>query len=213
MQLVTPSVVFLGCTLEPLRLIELAGRTAYKSESKITVDSCVHFIEALIKSGHESVLEHASVSFKVICDRGVTHELVRHRLASYTQESTRYCNYYGGDGIQFILPPEITDIEDKERFIIFLKQCENLYNYMIENKFKPQIARQCLPNCLKTEIVVSANFREWRHILKLRTAKNAHPHIRFVMFQVLKWFENMYPVIVSDITNYKDAKLEGFSND
>ena len=108
MKLVKPSIEFLWMTDEPLftlrfRTIEQAGRTCYKSEDKITNDSAEHFVRRIMKMSHLAMIEHASASYRVICDRGVTHEIVRHRLFSYAQESTRYCNYKSG--VTFIIPP------------------------------------------------------------------------------------------------------------
>ena len=183
MWMVEPSAELIWMTEDPLKVIELAGRTAYKSESKITPDSSEKFISMLLARGHESVLEHASMSFRVVCDRGVSHEIVRHRLFSYTQESTRYCNYYGND-ILFIKPPNIQGAY--AQWLSAVAECERAYKRMIELECKPEIARSVLPNCLKTEIVITGNFREWRHFFKLRTAGTAHPQMREVANMVLR---------------------------
>jgi thymidylate synthase (FAD) len=183
-----------------IRNIEAAGRTCYKSEGKITNNSASDFVTKIIKSGHESVIEHESISVRFICDRGVSHELVRHRLASFSQESTRYCNYSGG--VTFIIPPWV-DIEPGEyefatQYIKFSKDAlsrqwcgamemaEAAYKDMLQFGWSPQQARSVLPNSLKTEIVMTANLREWRHILKLRTAKAAHPQMREIMCPLLE---------------------------
>jgi len=179
--------------------IELAGRTAYKSEDKMTVGSAERFISKIIISGHESVLEHANLSVKFITDRGVTHEIVRHRLVAYTQESTRYCNYFK-KGIQIILPvfwgeaPELFDCWKKT-----MASCESAYNYLIENGATPQEARSVLPNSLKTEIICTTNIREWRHILKLRTAKAAHPQMVALMSPLLAELKLKLPILFGDI--------------
>jgi thymidylate synthase (FAD) len=186
--------------------IELAGRTAYKSEYKMTADSAEKFILSIISMGHESVIEHISLSVKFITDRGVTHELVRHRLCAYTQESTRYCNYASKD-ISFIRPVfwGINDI-NFNWWIKAMEQSEVLYNSMMLGGAKPQEARTVLPNSLKTEIVTTANLREWRHILKLRTAKDAHPQMRALMLPLLKELKVRLPLIFKDIGEIVEKK-------
>jgi thymidylate synthase (FAD) len=177
-----------------LKKLEHCGRTAYKSEDKITNDSAYKFVRSLIERGHESAIEHISITVKFVCDRGVTHEIVRHRLVSYTQESTRYCNY-SKLGVTFIEPPWGLDEEDK----VVLKVLEDHYNRKIQQGQSPQQARYFLPNGLKTEIVETANLREWRHILRLRTAKTAHPQMRELMIPLLNDFKRLIPVIFDDI--------------
>ena len=198
----------------PLQLIERAGRTCYKSEKLITEDSSKKFIETIIKSGHHSVIEHSALTVKFICDRGVTHELVRHRLCAFSQESTRYCNYKGG--VTFVIPPWCKDlgagnftIFDREtqalgnntvEFVSLLLHAEETYKELLDNGWSPQQARSVLPNSLKTEIVVTANFREWRHIFNLRCSKSAHPQMREIMIPLLGKVKNIIPVIFDDIT-------------
>lgn len=177
MKIVEPSTTLLWITPDAERLIEAAGRTAYKSEDKITDDSHKVFIRKIIELGHESVLEHACASFRIVCNRGVSHELVRHRLASYTQESTRYCDY-GGLGIQIIRPPGLVADSDHWTWYNACTDAERAYNDLRASGHPPQIARAVLPICLKTEIVMTANFREWRHVLKLRTSPKAHPEMQ-----------------------------------
>ena len=181
--------------------IERAGRTAYKSEDRITSGSAERFVRGIVKRGHESVLEHCSISVRFITDRGVTHELVRHRIGiAFTQESTRYCNY-GGKDIRFIKPVFWTDEESNEfkewRFL--MRASENSYNILIGLGASPQEARTVLPNSLKTEIVATANIREWRHIFKLRTAKTAHPQMRALMIPLLKELQTLLPCFFDDI--------------
>jgi len=182
-----------------LKLIEIAGRTCYKSEGFITPTSASPFVKKLVSSGYESVLEHASMTVKFVCDRGVSHELVRHRIASFSQESTRYCNYSTGkfDGqITFILPFWAQDICDKDSaFSCWKQSCESAeksYMRLLELGWKPEFARSVLPNSLKTEIVVTANMREWRHILKLRCSEKAHPQMRELMIPL--YHELMAPL-------------------
>jgi len=182
--------------LDILTKLELSGRTAYKSEDKITKGSAEKFIRGIIKSGHESVLEHVNITVKFVCDRGVTHELVRHRIASYTQESTRYCNY-SKKGVTFIRPPWGFDEVDLK----FLETVEAQYNHKIRAGQTPQQARAYLPNCLKTEIVTTMNIREYRHLLKLRCSRDAHPQMRQLMFMLLEEFHSRLPVIFGDIYN------------
>lgn len=186
-----------------LKQIELAGRTAYKSEDKITPDSARDFVKMIMGRGHQSVIEHQFVTVRIICDRGVSHEIVRHRLASYTQESTRYCNYTKGK-----FGSEITVIEpcfwsqDDEKYQVWkqtIEQIEDGYNKLIELGATPQEARSVLPNSLKTEIVMTMNLREWRHFFTLRTSKAAHPQMREVAVPLLEEFKKSIPVIFDDI--------------
>ncbi len=157
---------------EILHKLELYGRTCYKSEDKTTPDSARKFVAMILKSGHESVIEHEKVTVRVICDRGVTHEIVRHRLASYSQESTRYCNYKAR-GIRVIEPLFFLGEGNKERYRVWyeaMEACEKAYNALISLGARPEEARTVLPNSLKTEIVITYNLREWRHFFKLRTS-------------------------------------------
>lgn len=188
---------------EVLKKIEKIGRVCYKSENNINDESAERFIENIIKRGHESVIEHVSISVRVICDRGVTHEIVRHRIASYSQESTRYCNYSSdkfGNELSFIKPC-FWD-EESENYKIWEKsmfQIEKEYIALIENGAKPQEARSILPNSVKTELVMTMNLREWRHFFKLRTSSAAHPQMREVATMILEKFKNYIPLIFDDI--------------
>ena len=186
-----------------LKRIEQCGRVCYKSEGKITDDSAPAFVTAIIKRGHEAVLEHCSFTVKFICDRGVSHEIVRHRLASYCQESTRYCNYSKGD-----FNSEITVIEpcylNKGTFAYdewkeACRRAESAYFNLLNWGLSPQEARAVLPNSLKTEVVMTANVREWRHFLKLRCSKAAHPQMREVATLLLKTLKEKVPVCFDDI--------------
>jgi thymidylate synthase (FAD) len=203
-----------GIGLDTLYLIEKAGRTCYKSEDKITAESAKKFVEMVIKRGHESVIEHSAMTVKFICDRGVTHELVRHRLCAFSQESTRYVNYKGG--CTFVIPPwiDITegdyplglhpdDRTDDIARNIWHDQCyqaEKVYKNLLTLGWSPQQARSVLPNSTKTEIVVTTNFREWRHIFKLRCSKASHPQMRELMIPLLEDIKELIPVIFDDIT-------------
>lgn len=186
-----------------LSQLERIGRVCYKSEQKISKDSAKKFIQGIIKSGHESVIEHCSITVKFICDRGVSHEIVRHRIASYSQESTRYCNYSKdqfGNEIT-VIKPCFWD-ESSPNYLIWKKQMESIekaYFDLLANGAKPEEARSILPNSLKTEIVVTMNLREWRHFFKLRTSRRAHPQMREVAIMLLENFKTTLPTIFEDI--------------
>jgi thymidylate synthase (FAD) len=155
------------------------------------------------KRGHLSVLEHQSVTVRVICDRGVTHEIVRHRLAAYTQESTRYCNYSKGKfGGEITVIDPIFFSHDSEKYKVWkdtIAKIEEAYNKLIELGATPQEARSVLPNSLKTEIVMTMNLREWRHFFTLRTSVAAHPQMREIAVPLLEEFKNRIPVVFDDI--------------
>ena len=186
-----------------LRLIEQAGRTSYKSVQTDDLTNTKQFISRLIERGHESVLEHGGMTVKFITNRGVTHELVRHRLASFTQESTRYCNYSQDrfdNQIMVIKPVGIeTGTKLYESWATACEICEWYYLKMLEDGTTPQIARAVLPTCTKAEIVVTANWREWRHILKLRTAQDAHPQMRALMQPLLNELKEWLGCLFDDI--------------
>jgi thymidylate synthase (FAD) len=185
---------------EILKKIELCGRVCYKSEERITPDSSVKFIESIIKRGHESVLEHVSFTVRFIVDRGISHELVRHRIASFSQESTRYCNYGNEEEIT-VIDPLFWD-KSSQQYQAWLDSCEvseATYLILLEREHSPEKARSVLPNSLKTEVIMTANLREWRHFLKLRTAPAAHPQMREVATPLLRELQNRIPVIFSDI--------------
>ena len=187
-----------------LRLIERAARTCYKSEGKITADSAGEFVRKIAQvKKHVSVIEHAVVTIRFICDRGVTHEIVRHRLAAYSQESTRYCNYgkeQFGKEITVIRPPFWTSCSHE--FGFWESACmaaERAYFSLLDYGATPQQARSVLPNSLKTEIVMTANLREWRHVLQLRCDASAHPQMQELMRPVLAEFKRHLPELFDDI--------------
>ncbi|MBR0260759.1 MAG: FAD-dependent thymidylate synthase [Selenomonadaceae bacterium] len=205
MKIIEPSVELVDDfdAVAIMKKIERAGRVCYKSEGNIKDGSAEKFIRGIIKRGHESVIEHASVSFKIICDRGVTHELVRHRLASYSQESSRYCDYsagkFGGE-LTFIKPCFWS--EENENFRLWketMAQLEKNYLTLRANGAKPEEARSILPNSLKTEIFVTMNLRELRHFLKLRTAKAAHPQMREIALKIYAILAEKLPAVFEDI--------------
>lgn len=210
MHIIEPSFEFIGTVdgAQMLKNIEMCGRVCYKSEDRITEGSAEKFISMILKSGHESVLEHEKITVRMICDRGVTHEIVRHRIASYSQESTRYCNYtkdkFGGE-ITFIRPFFWND--DPEKFAVWqqtMQQIENAYMKLTEMGAKPEEARSILPNSVKTEIMVTMNIREWRHFFRLRTSPKAHPQMREIACPMLEAFKEKLPVLFDDI-NTSDA--------
>jgi thymidylate synthase (FAD) len=211
MKIIQPSFEIMGYTPFMTRLIELGIRTAYKSEDKIGPGTDTEIIGRIKNFKHESTLEHGSITVKFITDRGVTHELVRHRVASFTQESTRYCNY-GKDKfdnqVTFIEPffyvPSCNPNGDENTALYdswknMCMSAEAAYLNQLQNKAKPQEARSILPNSLKTEIVVTANIREWRHIAALRTSNAAHPQIRQIICPLLARFRQLWPILFDDV--------------
>ena len=213
MYLVKPSHEILAHSDDALRLIELAGITCYKSEDKITDDSAVKFVESITRRGHHSVIEHAVVTVRIICDRGVTHEIVRHRLCSFSQESTRYCNYKGG--VTYVIPfwvdlnegivddyslenSPVINQEDYDWAFQMLR-AEECYINLLKHGWSPQQARSVLPNSTKTEIIITANVREWRHIFTLRCHKASHPQMNEVMRPLHQEMMELIPVIFDDI--------------
>lgn len=200
---------------EILKHIEEVGRTCYKSEDRITEDSCINFVQALIDNGHESVLEHYNITVKLVNDRGVSHEEVRHRIASFAQESTRFCNYSKdkfGNEVSYIdirggmqQDPATSNLSAEafagiyDEWIQACIDAETHYNNMIDFGASPQIARSVLNNSTKTEICITANLREWRTIFKQRCSKAAHPQMREIMCSLLFAFKDLIPVVFDDI--------------
>ena len=194
-----------------LKRIEECGRVCYQSEHKITGDSYKDFIKKILKRGHEAVLEHVSLTIKIICDRGVSHEIVRHRIASYCQESTRYCNYSDDkfDNEITVVKPcfwlnahgSPVDYPDKEYFIWSdaMLDAERRYFELLKLGTTPQEARSVLPNSLKTEIIITMNIREWRHFFRLRTALAAHPQMREITIPLLQEMKWEIPELFGDI--------------
>lgn len=197
-----------------LQHIEQCGRTCYKSEDRITSESAPRFVKNIISSGHDSVIEHVTVTAKFTCDRGISHEIVRHRIASYSQESTRYCSYnkdkFSGQ-VSYISPDtdffwnRMTDSQLKNKteilneWMLACADAEKHYMNLIELGAPAEFARGVLNNATKTEVVCTMNLREWRHFLKLRTSKAAHPQIRQIAFELLKQFKATIPVVFDDI--------------
>jgi thymidylate synthase (FAD) len=188
---------------EILKKIELCGRVCYKSEGKIKEGSAEKFVAAIIRNGHESVIEHVSFTVKFIVDRGVSHEMVRHRLASYSQESTRYCNYSKDDfqsEITFIEPYYLAEGSPGwMEWMLAMEAAEKAYFNLLNIGHSPQEARSVLPNSLKTEVVMTANLREWRLFFKLRTSMAAHPQMREVTRPLFDKLKTIIPVVFDDI--------------
>ena len=203
--------------IDELKHVERIGRVCYKSEDRITEDgeSAKKFVKMLIDRGHEAMIEHSSLSVRFTVDRGVSHELVRHRIASFAQESTRYVNYsldrYGNEinvihiekGITLDKKMNNMDantiaavIEEWERA---MEDAEKHYMKMIELGATPQIARTVLPSSTKTELVITANYREWRAFFKLRISATAHPQMREITIPLLEELKKRLPVIFDGI--------------
>jgi len=208
MKIIKPSTEILN--LESLKhcskYLERIGRVCYKSEDLINDESSDKFLKGIIKSGHDTVIEHVSISVKFICDRGISHELVRHRIASFSQESTRYCNYGKdkfGNEITVIKPSGIEgNTEEYNTWFFAMQDCEKAYIILIKRGIAPQIARGVLPNSLKTEIVMTANLREWRHFFKLRalgTTGKPHPQMLELTIPLLKEFAELNSTLFGDL--------------
>ena len=200
MKIIQPSVKILTSEdpIEMLKRVERCARICYKSEVKTTSDSYIKFLQGVIKRGHLSVIEHGVITVQVICDRGVSHEIVRHRIGSYSQESTRYVNYK--DEMEFIEPFFWKD--DKPKMEIWktaMAEDEKRYQALIGLFATPEQARSILPNSLKTEIAITYNLREWRHFLLLRGSKAAHPQIREIAIMILEELQKWIPVVFSDL--------------
>ena len=182
--------------MDLLQDIERIGRVCYKSEHRITSSSAAPFVCSIIERGHESVLEHISITVRFVTDRAIANELVRHRIAAYSQESTRYCNYK--DKIEFIYPKNVSD----KQLQLIMEACAcaaTTYQALIADGATPEVARDVLPLCTKTELIATYNLREWRHILRLRTDKAAHPKMRELMQTLLQFFQGLVPIIFDDI--------------
>lgn len=197
MKVVKAYAEIVSATPDLERNIEAAGRVAWKSEDKIDENSAGPFIERIKGYQHESVLEHGAITVRIVCDRGVSHELVRHRVASFTQESTRYCNYTKGKfGSEITVVEPFFFTEDDGSYQRWYRACleaEQSYFSLVDLGRTAQEARSVLPTCLKTEVVVTANPREWRHIFKMRVPKSAHPQMREIMEPLLGEFSKRWP--------------------
>lgn len=209
MKIIKPTAVIESSTSNLEEVIEAAGRTCWKSEDKIEPGSAGPFIERIKSFKHESVLEHGAITVRFVMDRGVSHELVRHRVASFSQESTRYCNYSKGkfsEELVFIEPCFWQDDSTAEQVALYdlwhdvCFHAEENYMKLLERGATPQEARSILPNSLKTEVVMTANPREWRHVFRLRCDRAAHPQMREVMLPLFKQFCERWPALFNDVT-------------
>ena len=197
---------------EILKHIEACGRVCYKSEKNIKEESAGRFVNALVNHSHEAMIEHYSITVKFICDRGVSHEIVRHRVASFAQESTRYCNYIKDDfGSEITVIKPLFFKEGTDAWYFWKKSCEEAekaYFNLLTWGCNPQEARSVLPTSLKTEIVVTMNLREWRHFFKLRvlgTTGAPHPQIKEVAEPLLEVFAGALPEVFGDLAVSKNA--------
>lgn len=201
-----PQMPHVNAPIYPTEFIEKVGRTCYKSEDAIAPGTASKFVSMLVKRGHMAMIEHCVASVKFVCDRGVSHELVRHRICSFAQESTRYVNYgkekFGGE-ISVIKPPFTGTPEDVEVcekwWSEAVYEAEQSYLALIKHKkVPPEIARAVLPTCLKTEIWATANLREWKTIFDLRTSSAAHPQIRELMEMAKAIFVKEIPEVFGE---------------
>ncbi len=204
MQIIEPSVELVDRVdaLRIMRKLERIGRVCYNSEDKITDDSHIDFLRGVISRGHESVVEHESITVKFVTNRAITHEMVRHRLASYTQVSTRYVNYKNSD-MEFCNPMIKVGSMLHKLWCDSMTEAESKYKDMIEIGAAPQIARGVLGNSLAATIFMTANIREWRHVFKLRCAPSAHPEIRLIMIPLLRQLHQLMPVLFEDLIHLK----------
>ena len=184
-------------TEEIMKKIERCGRVCYQSES--VEGSADKFVKMLIKRGHESVLEHESITFHIICDRGVLAELTRHRIASFSVESTRYVKYKELTCIRPVYWKGVTSAREMTIWEKAMVRAERYYTNLLNRGVPPEQARAVLPNSLKTEMYMTANLREWRTIIKLRCDKRAHPQMRELMNQVLEQLWQKLPVVFEDL--------------
>jgi thymidylate synthase (FAD) len=195
-------VTLLAITPEAEKLIEEAGRTCYQSFDKIGADSAADFIQRLIKMGHDSPLEHACATFRIEnCSRAMTHQLVRHRLMSVSQQSQRYVDE---ENFSFVVPPTLP-AEFVDEFRGDMETIREMYKKWRDKGLKREDARFVLPNACTSEIVVTANFREWRHIIKLRTSPKAQWEIKIACMEIFKILKKHAPTCFSDIEIGKEA--------
>ncbi len=184
-----------------LQLIEGIGRVSHRSEDAMTAESYRRFIPAVVlQHGDWSIVEHISASVEFLVDRGISHEIVRHRIASYTQESTRFVNYAKKQVLPFIRPLGIqVESHNEKIFKHDIKESVNAYEALLAGGATPQIARSVLPNALATKLIMTCNLRNWRNFLIKRTTKETHPEMRRVTDPLLVSFKAEYPYIFDDI--------------
>lgn len=193
-----------------LKSIETVGRTCYQSYDKATEDSCYRFVQMLIRRGHEAMIEHESITVRFVVDRAIQNEMVRHRLSSYAVESTRYCNYSlerNGSSIHVILPPQIKKgTREYDLWMDAMQTSSDMYFELIKTE-RPEVARSVLPLALKTEIVMTANLRQWRNVFRLRCDKAAHPQMRQIMLPLLSYLKKQVPVVFDDLDYPEELEL------
>lgn len=185
--------------LKALQHVEWCGRISHRSEDSQGPDSWERFIRAVVlQHGDWSIVEHSNATVDMVVDRGITHEIVRHRLFSFTQESTRFVNYEKKMPASFIVPPNMNhdSVHEWEKAIM---ACENAYKMLLAAGQSPQIARSVFPNALASRIIVTGNLRSWRHFFLMRTTKEAHPQMRQVTIPLLAEFQAKIPIIFEDI--------------
>ena len=192
-----------------LKKIEWCGRISHRSEEAQTDDSWDRFISTVVLGhGDWSIVEHASVTVDMVVDRGITHEWVRHRLFSFTQESSRFVNYEKKMPASFIKPEGLGDGASLAAWYCAIEAAEICYKEMIADGKAPQIARSVFPNALASRIITTGNLRNWRHALIMRTTKEAHPQMRQVMIPLLQEFQSKIPILFDDIVPL-DKQSEG----
>lgn len=197
-----------------MKRIEKACRTCYRSEDKITEDSYKNLLKNCINRGHESVLEHEKISIRMTCDLGVYKDLTRHRIASFSIESTRYCNYSKDkfdNQLKFIEPCNIENSNNLATWKECMKNIEVYYNLMANNNAKPDELRLLLPHSIAAEVCMTANIREWKHILSLRTTNHVHPSIQQLMIPLLLKFKEEMPEIFDTVEYNKDFPKEKYA--
>jgi len=201
MLVVSASATIEDATPDAIRRLERVGRTCYKSESKIGGSSAAEFCTMLLKRGHLSVFDHASASVRFVVDRGISHEIVRHRIGvGYSQESTRYCNYSKNGIVTFVCPPFWGEGSGElSAWRGCMESAESAYLRLVRGGAKPEEARSVLPSSVKTELVATGTFTYWRHFFKLRTHKTAHPQMRQVAVPLLAEFKHRWAPVFEDL--------------
>lgn len=216
MQIIKPKVLIPTQQLDGavIKRLERYARVCYKSEDSAGAFTDPCFLKNLITRGHESVIEHEKATVMFITDRGVSHELVRHRVGSYSQESTRYCNYSKGKYGSEITVIEPFFFKGKGAYQTWETACQNAeqsYLALINNNCTAQEARSVLPNSLKTEVVVTFNFREWRHFFRLRASSGSHPQMKQVAIPLLLQFREKLGVLFDDLEYDRSFPVEHYA--
>jgi len=201
-EVIKPSIQFIDTidTEQIMSKLELCGRNCYKSEDKITPESADRFVRMIVKKGHESVLEHVSLTTRIICDRSTSHQLVRHRIAAYSQESQRFCNYGKAGKLQVVCPPSIAKNDEVfNRWYGHMVDTYDLYLWLLERNIPAEDARSVLANATKTEVIATYNLRQWKHVFYERCSKRAQWQIREIMTFALQAFNSNLPAVFNDV--------------